>query len=463
MSIDRFTSGGSRGVWILVVTFLLMVSPGMVSGRCGDGAVDSGAPACCGDVNDDGAVTIDEIVLFMNIALGGSPIPAGNGLAVCCGGVSDGACVTVDVVVTLIDTALHGCPSAQDGSGEECDDGGICIGGPSAGQSCAGEADCEGDDGVCHGGLLAGRACDSDESCDGGACIKCKPFGGDGCAANCTAETEVPFRLVPGAYGSTTTCEENTSCADGYAFVSTFDPRLSGEVTLVVGAERDGLVPAIIRPFRLPAGRNHYVGTCLSGVVLATCGGTLFEADGAPSPSCTEGLPDRVECPMERPCAATFGPGNVATGEIGCAGLAGADVRSITDCMVPPEGLPGPQQLVREGSSLPGSAFFYSSVSLDTGTYPDGPIDPAAVCAAPPNRLRLLLPLTTASSDSFGLNPFQGGFLGADEQGRPFRCSDLTNGIVTGTSLVGATALCEADLAGWRWPEVALPFKLVAQ
>src|SRR5262249_26046421 len=130
------------------------------------------------------------------------------------GGLDESACpaglpsgsppVTVDFIIRAVNNALNGCSgsSAICGNGitevnEECDDGGICIGGTNAGAVCTSESQCEGE-GVCVGGTNELTACTSDATCPGGKCIKCKTFGGDGCAANCTLESTVPFNFVPG-------------------------------------------------------------------------------------------------------------------------------------------------------------------------------------------------------------------------------------------------------------------------
>src|SRR5262245_49212350 len=56
--------------------------------------------------------------------------------------------------------------------GEECDDGGACIGSTNAGNHCTAARQCPGGD--------------------------CKTFGGDGCASNCTRESDVLTNLIPG-------------------------------------------------------------------------------------------------------------------------------------------------------------------------------------------------------------------------------------------------------------------------
>lgn len=59
------------------------------------------ASRCVGDCNADGAVTIDEIVQLVTLALGSGPMPE------CRGGLNGE--VTVDVIVTAVNHALAGC------------------------------------------------------------------------------------------------------------------------------------------------------------------------------------------------------------------------------------------------------------------------------------------------------------------------------------------------------------------
>jgi hypothetical protein len=56
---------------------------------------------CIGDCTDDGMVTIDEVIVLVNIALGEQP------LSVCATG--HGATVTVVDLVTAVNNALSGC------------------------------------------------------------------------------------------------------------------------------------------------------------------------------------------------------------------------------------------------------------------------------------------------------------------------------------------------------------------
>jgi hypothetical protein len=60
---------------------------------------------CIGDCNDDGAVTVDELVTGVNIALGLIPVDACPAFDPS----HDGA-VTVDELLAAVNTALNGCP-----------------------------------------------------------------------------------------------------------------------------------------------------------------------------------------------------------------------------------------------------------------------------------------------------------------------------------------------------------------
>ena len=72
------------------------------------GAARAGAQACPGDCNGDAAVTVDEIVTVVNIALGTSPIE------LCVAADTDGnEQASVDELVTMINLALDGCPAIE--------------------------------------------------------------------------------------------------------------------------------------------------------------------------------------------------------------------------------------------------------------------------------------------------------------------------------------------------------------
>src|SRR5574337_1202770 len=101
------------------------------------------------------------------------------------------------LVFYAVNSAVGQCGNGIIDPGEDCDDGGTCIGGANAGTHCTSESQCAGN-GVCAGGLNWEHACSSDADCPGDHCIHCLPQGGDGCAANCTGETSFTFPLQPG-------------------------------------------------------------------------------------------------------------------------------------------------------------------------------------------------------------------------------------------------------------------------
>ncbi len=218
--------------------------------------------------------------------------------------------------------------------GEECDDGGTCIGGSNAGRHCTAENQCVGN-GVCSGGPRAEAECADDSGCPLGQCVHCVPFGGDGCAANCTLETAVPVSLVPGHL------TDNTA-DPGASEATIWDPLLSplaiplrGTATVLIGRARGGQLPLVLRrsPTQPPADAQGIACLCVRGVAAKTCGGTIFDGDGVtPSLDCTPGYTagDSVCTDAgQSPCAFVYGPGNDGAGIIGCAGVVGINI-SIT-------------------------------------------------------------------------------------------------------------------------------------
>ena len=61
------------------------------------------AAPCVGDCNDDGIVTVDEILTLVNIALGNADATA------CPNGIPNGAQVDVALILTAVNNALNGC------------------------------------------------------------------------------------------------------------------------------------------------------------------------------------------------------------------------------------------------------------------------------------------------------------------------------------------------------------------
>jgi hypothetical protein len=62
-------------------------------------------PVCTGDCNADGAVTVDELVRGVNVALGSAELAACDALDA-----NGDAAVTINEVVKAVNNALNGCP-----------------------------------------------------------------------------------------------------------------------------------------------------------------------------------------------------------------------------------------------------------------------------------------------------------------------------------------------------------------
>jgi len=403
-------------------------------------ATPATAQVCLGDCNESGDVTVDEVVTMVNLALGGGTAGCAAG-----DGNSDGS-ITVDEIITAVNHALTGCPPpTEDGvcgngvveSGEACDDGGICIGGDNAGTACTAEGDCVGN-GICVGGTNSGASCSSADTCGGGECQRCRPFGGDGCAANCTNERTIEYNLVPGVtdpFGSD--IESGTS---GVVVVSILELGLplSGKIVAVVGDERNGQIPVTIPDDGIDTPAIAVLGlacACVSGASAKTCGGVVFEEDGSTlARDCTT---DANACAGRAPCAFVHGQGNTASGVIGCDGLVGTDLDAVLE--------DGVLSFARSGSGGPGSTSMLTSIGIGlllgpcTGSGPDyGPDgvfctadDPANENSATGTGL-----VTTGEACGTALGDFPiGPFC---RTGAPATCSQVNSGSLSGTCLVTA-------------------------
>jgi hypothetical protein len=292
---------------------------------------------CVGDCTGDIQVTVDEIITMVNVSLEATPLSA------CAVGDANGdGFITIDEIIQAVNNARNGCiidhqicGNGNKDVGEDCDDGGTCVGGVNAGMDCTADSQCVGN-GACVGGAKIGTSCAADTDCPGSRCVHCRTFGGDGCAANCTAETTIALTLVPGVIMGLD-LKPGTSAAVVHGDVLTIPLPLIGMQDVVVGKmSADGIVPFVV-----PADSVKFpeipVATlacaCVRGVRFKTCGGTLFETTGSQSPSCTDDFLGKTECPIDKPCAFVHGAGNSATGILGCgdAGLPGADISLMQD------------------------------------------------------------------------------------------------------------------------------------
>jgi len=464
---------------------------------------------CVGDCNEGGDVTVDEIVTMVNLALSG-------GVGECLAGDSnsDGS-ITVDEIITAVNNALTGCIPVVDGAcgnnvvdaGEECDDGGICIGAATAGTACTSDEDCGGDtvDGVCVGGIDVFEGCDSDDDCGGGGeCIRCKTFGGDGCAANCTNESTIDMPLAPGRLptqanfpggvcvgGSNagTACTADAQCIgalSGFCLAGStaavFGPFISlpldltGSAVLTVGkAGDDGEIPLTIRAEdvslpRIPV--SSIACACVRGAPASTCGGVTFYKDGVQATNCTAGFNNALTCPAELPCTAVHGPGNTASGNIGCQGITPNNVSFELDC----NGTPGQEPLdpiiTLRDEGPAGSAFMILSTAIGTvvgactgtsGDYgPDGQFctgdDPLSTRGAPNT-----VPFVTGSATGLALNvaDFPGDNVGPHTTfGTPFTCTPAgTIETASGANLAGVFSSCDQPTIN----DIVVPINFIGQ
>ncbi len=273
------------------------------------------------------------------------------------------------------------CGDGAVGSGEDCDNGGTCVGGDNAGTACTSEGQCMGH-GVCTEGPHIGAACADDSACTGGGkCIHCKTFGGSGCAANCTFETDVPFNLVPGVAQKSPPAILSGSGAVVHDGIILLALPLSGSQTLKVGKIRNNRVPYVVNAASVKIDRiavSTLACACARGVVGKTCGGTVFDEDGMTlSTNCSDKFTAGASlCSGKKPCTFVNGPGNSAGGLVGCDGLEGVNL-SFTQLSTlslqppaPPTPRPGsgPPIITLSGSGGPGSAITLNASAIGTTT-----------------------------------------------------------------------------------------------
>jgi hypothetical protein len=276
--------------------------------------------ACTGDCGNTNTVTVTDIITMVNIALGNVAVTG------CQAGDANGdGQITVDEILAAVNNALNGCVPITLGCGngqkdgdEECDLGGTCLGGNKAGSHCTSEADCGLDqNGVCFGGSKAETQCDptNASACPGGTCQRCVPQGGNGCASNCTLETEVVMNLKPGELAGLDLVP-GTSGATVYNGVlgPIALPFQQGTTqTFAVGKERNGQIPAIVLAASVRFPKIDVSGlacACVRGVGAKACGGMSFKADGTAATDCTEGFTAGASvCPADLPCTYVHGNG----------------------------------------------------------------------------------------------------------------------------------------------------------
>ena len=415
------------------------------------------AAQCIGDCNGDGQVTVNELIQMVNVALGTLAV------SVCTAGDPNGdGQISVNEIVAGVNVALSGfceeggCGDGMKSAAEECDDGGICIGGTNAGTACTRESDCLGE-GVCDSfgskgptGTVPRKVCTTDDECGGARCIRCKTFGGDGCAADCTIEETEFITLMPGVLNGSDIMP-GTSGAIVHGDILTIPLAIVGTNDLIVGKpDANGNVPVVQKVTGINLDRIA-VGTvacaCVRGSEYKTCGGTQFEADGiTASINCTD---DATVCNGKKPCTSVAGPGNAGEGVFGCNGLPSASY-SITQNAGGASGIPGPAIFSPGASGGPSSEIIATASAIGTvvglcdGTTPAYGPDGLFCTADDPPSSRGVASITTlvtgtASASLTNANGVDGNDIGPFSiSGAVVACDKLANGERSGVMQAGA-------------------------
>jgi len=235
-------------------------------------------------------------------------------------------------------------------------------------------------------------------------------------------------------------------------------------------------IPVVIKEAEGRRMRIPLLGcACLRGVAAKTCGGTLFDADGAtPSTDCTDGFADGPGvCPAERPCTFVHGPGNAASGVVGCESLAGVHIDFTQDCGGRGE-QPAAPSVTSSGIGGPGSAVFHTTTatglvsgdSCSGSAFEYGP-DGEFCTDDDPQRARgtaVSAPLTTGTATGLVLNARGGettvpchGCEPLMSTGGPISCDALEDGGGVLGPLVGAFTVCDQE---WSFDDVVVITRL---
>ena len=330
--------------------------------------------ACVGDCDANGEVTVTDLIKMVNISLETAPL---TGCPV--GDANNDGFITVNEIIAGVNNSLNGCPpdgeavcgNGTKDTGEDCDNGGTCMGGDNAGTACTKESDCQGQ-GVCDalgipgGGLR--KICNTDADCGAAKCVRCMPFGGDGCAGNCSNEVAVPNNLKPGVVDGTG-ITPGTSGAVVNADILTIPLPLDGQNAFIVGQEKDGRIPVVQKPEGIQLPRipvSTLACACVRGIEFKTCGGAQYEADGqTASTDCTL---DASVCAGKKPCTSVAGPGNAGAGTIGCSasGLPSVSYTIVQDAIKSPPDAENPAIFTYTGGGPTGSMLLLNATSIGT-------------------------------------------------------------------------------------------------
>ena len=411
---------------------------------------------------------------------------------------------------TIVSGALCGDGIVQ--GTETCDDGGTCWNGPNAGMRCpatvAGGVDCA-------------------------APGSCRPAGGDGCAENCTVETTVDFPLGDAETSQSfnlVTADAFSVSASIYGRVAfrAGQPRADLVETTAGKVFNPGDIPVVetvldnrwtpeqsdrgIAPVAVQPG---IACACIRGFAVKTCGGVPDGADCSPKcadasgsklcaggsnplESCTSdqdcpngscGQPCNPDlgdaqcgegfsctsqddlCTGDRACDFVYGPGNQASGVIGCGATGLADI----DYTIAAQGI----RTFSGGPTASGSALISTSSAFGSITNSTCEFDGTQVLNGPDglpctdddldkgSSIAILFTTGTASVfDSIGpLEQASSPIICADPpctfvSGAPFMCSALQQAPPSSAGAALAAAYFEQDVS----PLVSVPvlFKLVS-
>src|SRR6185503_1641922 len=143
-------------------------------------------------------------------------------------------------------------------------------------------------------------------------------------------EHDVIYDLVPGVVEGDW-IETGTSGVSGSGFNAPPVP-LRGGLVLTIGKKRAGQIPLVVKSKLLKFDAIAVLGQacgCVHGSSVKSCGGTYREPDGLSfSKDCTR---DDSLCAGLKPCTFIHGPGNTASGVVGCDGLDGTDLDFTLD------------------------------------------------------------------------------------------------------------------------------------
>jgi hypothetical protein len=262
--------------------------------------------------------------------------------------------------------------------------------------------------------------------------VRCRTFGGDGFAANCTTE-----RTITGYLGPESAAQTNLSALGQGAGALAL--ALRGFQRLTIGKERNGVIPVVMKetdiqvdPVQLSLGPTC---ACVRGVAGKTCGGTLFEADGITlAANCT--LQDNCAALGKPPCMYVHGEGNSLSGFIGCGGIEPVNIDWVQDAggqplppigQVPPGS--GPPNITLFGFGGPGNGLFLNTqrIGTFTGQCANRVPTPPPTCPPPPGAPPTPLPTPTP------FLPGPDGLFCTDDDPEAARGTPVTIAMVTGT------------------------------